>query len=139
MNKVILIGRVCADAEPKQTTSGTSVSRYRLAVDRPGKQGEEKTADFIPCLCFGKSADFANKYLKKGMKIAVEGSIRTGSYEKDGVKHYTTDIIVDRHEFCENKQSSTSSTSPAPDVTYPAPTGTDDFQIMDDGNDDLPF
>lgn len=138
MNKAILIGRLTADPEIKQTTSGTSVSRYRLAVDRPRKQDEEQTADFISCVCFGKTADFANKYLKKGTKIAIEGRIQTGSYEKDGVKHYTTDIIVDRHEFCESRQTS-SAASPAPEAAYPAPASTDDFQIMDGGNDDLPF
>lgn len=139
MNKAILIGRLTADPKAGQTPSGTSVSRYHLAVDRPRKQDEKQTADFISCVCFGKTADFANKYLHKGTKIVIEGRIQTGSYEKDGVTRYTTDIIVDRHEFCESKQSSGGSASPAPDVAYPAPTGTDDFQIMDDGNDDLPF
>lgn len=128
MNKVILIGRVVADAEPRQTASGTSVSRYRLAVDRFGKAGEEKTADFIPCIAFGKSADFANKHLRKGTKIAVEGSIRTGSYEKDGKRIYTTDIVVDRHEFVESRQ-----TGASPDVTA------DGFEPLDGDNSDLPF
>lgn len=134
MNKVILIGRVVADAEARQTTTGTSVSRYRLAVDRPAKQGEEKTADFISCICYGKTADFANKYLHKGTKIAIEGRIKTGSYEKDDVKHYTTDIVVDRHEFCESRQGGGSA-----DVGYSAPASADDFTIMDDSNGDLPF
>lgn len=132
MNKCILIGRICADPEVKQTTSGTSVSRYRLAVDRQSKS-EDKTADFISCLCFGKTADFANKYLKKGTKIAIEGRIQTGSYEKDGKKVFTTDIVVDRHEFVESKQS-----NGAPDVSYSAPESTDDFRIVDDSTD-LPF
>lgn len=132
MNKVILIGRLTKDPEMKQTQTGTSVSRYTLAVDRPAKQGDEKTADFISCLCFGKTADFANKYLKKGVKIAIEGRIQTGSYEKDGKKVFITDIVVDRHEFVESKQSS------APDVSYSAPESTDDFQIVDDSTD-LPF
>ena len=132
MNKVIIIGRSVADAEAKQTQTGTSVSRYRLAVDRPTKQGEEKAADFISCICFGKAADWANKYVKKGMKIAIEGRIQTGSYEKDGKKVYTTDIVVDRHEFVESRQAS------APDVSYTAPAEADDFQIVDDSTD-LPF
>lgn len=139
MNKVILIGRLCSDPEAKQTPSGTSVSRYRLAVDRQRKQDEEQTADFISCVCFGKTADFANRYLHKGTKIAIEGRIQTGSYEKDGVTRYTTDIIVDRHEFCESRQASGGSTSTAPDVGYTAPASADDFEIMDGGNDDLPF
>ena len=139
MNKCILIGRLCSDPEAKQTPSGTIVSRYRLAVDRQRKQDEEQSADFIPCVCFGKTADFANKYLHKGTKIAIEGRIQTGSYEKDGAKHYTTDIIVDRHEFCESKQSNASGATPTPDAGYSAPTDADDFQIVDGSNDDLPF
>ena len=128
-----MIGRLTKDAEPKQTQSGTSVSRYTLAVDRPSK--DEKSTDFISCIAFGKSADFANKFLKKGVKIAIEGRIQTGSYEKDGKTVYTTDIVVDRHEFCESKQNN------APDVAYTAPAApasTDDFQIIED-NGDLPF
>lgn len=145
MNKVILIGRLTADPEIRQTQNGTSVSRYRLAVDRPKKQDGEQETDFLSCVCFGKSADFAPKYLHKGMKIAVEGRIQTGSYEKDGAKHYTTDIIVDRHEFCESRQAASGTAAPAPayapapapDVSYTG-VAADDFAIVDD-NTDLPF
>lgn len=96
MNKVILIGRLAKDPEVRD--GDTKVARYSLAVDRM-KEG----ADFISCVCFGKAADFAEKYLGKGTKIAIEGRIQTGSYEKDGRKVYTTDVIVERHEFCERK------------------------------------
>ena len=146
MNKAILIGRLTADPEIRQTQSGTSVARYRLAVDRPKKQdGSDQEADFLSCVCFGKSADFAGKYLHKGTKIAVEGRIQTGSYEKDGAKHYTTDIIVDRHEFCESRQAASGTAAPAPayapapapDVAYTG-AAADDFAIVDD-NTDLPF
>lgn len=133
MNKVILIGRLTGDPEAKQTQSGTHVSRYRLAVDRPAKQGEEKSADFIPCIAFSKSADFANKHLRKGMKIAVEGSIRTGSYEKDGRKVYTTDVVVDRHEFVKSLQTGMARVGRFADVSV------DDFEMMDGDNSDLPF
>lgn len=141
MNKVILIGRLTAEPEIRQTQNGTSVSRYRLAVDRPKKQNGEQETDFLSCICFGKSADFATKYLHKGMKIAVEGRIQTGSYEKDGVKHYSTDIFVDRHEFCESRQAASGadapSMAPAPaaDVAYSG--SVDDFTPVDDS--DLPF
>lgn len=103
MNKVILIGRLCNDVDLNTTAGGSAVAKYRLAVNRDFKKDGKQEADFLNCVTFGKSAEFATKYLHKGMKVAVEGRIQTGSYEKDGVKHYTTDIIVDRHEFVESK------------------------------------
>nr|DAN91607.1 MAG TPA: Single strand binding protein [Caudoviricetes sp.] len=98
MNKVMLIGRLVADPEIRYTQSGKAVASYRLAVDRPFKQDGQQEADFINCVAWGKTGEFAGNYLRKGTKIAVEGRIQTGSYEKDGVKHYTTDIVVDRHD-----------------------------------------
>ena len=108
MNKVILIGRLTVDPEIRQTNSGKKVASYRLAVDRNVKTEGQPEADFINCTAWGKTGEFAEKYLHKGMKIAIEGRIQTGSYEKDGQKHYTTEIIVDRHEFCESKRFSES-------------------------------
>ena len=123
MNRVILIGRLVNEPEAKTTQSGTAVSRYRLAVDR--QKGE---ADFLSCIAFGKGAEFANRFLHKGMKIAVEGRIQTGSYTKDdGSKVYTTDIVVDRHEFCESKGAAE---NPAPAVDEFTPVTNDE---------DLPF
>lgn len=108
MNKVILIGRLTKDVETRYSGE-TAVSRYSLAVDRRFKREGEPTADFINCVAFGKSGEFAEKYLKKGMKIAVTGRIQTGSYtDKEGKKVYTTDVIVEEHEFCESKGSGTS-------------------------------
>ena len=105
MNKVILIGRLTKDVETRYSGE-MAVSRYSLAVDRKFKREGEPTADFINCVAFGKSGEFAEKYLKKGMKIAVTGRIQTGSYtDKDGKKVYTTDVIVEEHEFCESKGS----------------------------------
>lgn len=103
MNNVNLAGRLTAD--PTIRISGDlKVAGYTLAVDRDSKDGG---ADFIRCVTFRKSAEFAEKYLKKGMKIIVEGRIQTGSYQKeDGTKIYTTDVIVNRHEFCEKKGES---------------------------------
>ena len=141
MNKVFLIGRLVADPETRQTQAGGTVARYRLAVDRQRGKDGQREADFINCVAFGKSADFASKYLSKGTKIAIEGRILTGSYEKDGVKHYTTDIVAGRHEVCESRAA----TAVSPDVQPPAQAApavpesiNDDFTIIDD-NDDLPF
>ena len=108
MNKVELIGRLTKDPDVKQpqTEGGTTVTRYTLAVDRRNrsKKEDEQTADFISVVAFGSSADFAAKYLKKGLKIAVMGHIQTGSYtNKEGVRVYTTDVVVEDQEFVESK------------------------------------
>lgn len=129
MNKVILIGRLTADPDIRQTNSGKSVASYRLAVDRNIKAEGQPEADFLNCTAFGKSAEFAGNYLRKGMKIAVEGRIQTGSYEKDGVKHYTTEIIVDRHEFCESKRSSESGVAAPEQGFSEIPESEDDGQL----------
>lgn len=129
MNKVILIGRLTADPDIRQTNSGKSVASYRLAVDRNIKAEGQLEADFLNCTAFGKSAEFAGNYLRKGMKIAVEGRIQTGSYEKDGVKRYTTDIIVDRHEFCESKRSSESGAAAPEQGFSEIPESEDDGQL----------
>lgn len=130
MNKVILIGRLVADPEIRYTQSGKAVASYRLAVDRPFKQDGQQEADFINCVAWGKTGEFAGNYLRKGTKIAVEVRIQTGSYEKDGVKHYTTDIVVDRHEFCESRSSGQAATANS--------NAGQAFTDMDDDGD-LPF
>ena len=107
MNKVLLIGRLTADPELRHTQTGTAVASYRLAVDRPFKSEGQPEADFINCVAWGKNGEFAYKHLNKGTKIAVEGRIQTGSYTKDdGSTVYTTDIIIERQEFCESKSAS---------------------------------
>ncbi len=108
MNKVELIGRLTKDPESKgsQSENSTAVTRYTLAVDRRNrsKSQEEQTADFISIVAFGNSADFASKYFKKGLKVAVTGRIQTGSYtNKDGVRVYTTDVVAEDQEFVESK------------------------------------
>ena len=116
MNKVIIIGRVVRDAEIRysQGASSTCIARYTLAVDRKFKQEGQPTADFIKCIAFGKLGEFAEKYLHKGIKIAVTGRIQTGSYtNKDGQKVYTTDVVVEEQEFCESKSQSNSQPQPA--------------------------
>ena len=101
MNIAILMGRLTKDPDISTSQSGKQIARYTIAIDRIGK---DQGADFISCVAFNKSAEFADKYLKKGTKIAIEGAIRTGSYtNKDGQKVYTTDVIVNRQEFAESK------------------------------------
>lgn len=105
MNKVIIIGRLTRDPEVRvsEGRENMTVTRYTLAVDRRFNRDE---ADFILCVVFGKSAEFAEEYFFKGMKVAVEGRIQTGSYtNKDGVKVYTTEVIVENQEFVESKQA----------------------------------
>ena len=105
MNRVVLMGRLTRDPDVKyqQGENPMAIARFTLAVDRRGKQGE---ADFISCVAFGKTGQFAEKYLYKGTKVALEGRIQTGSYTKqDGSKVYTTDVVVDQVEFAESKAS----------------------------------
>lgn len=133
MNKVILCGRLTKD--PTVNQSGELVTaRYNIAVDRVGAKDSAQTADFINIVAFGKNGEFAGKYLHKGTKILVEGRIQTGSYtNKDGQKVYTTDVVVDKHEFVESKNASQSAPMPedlpvsqpsfaTPQFSMPAPT-----------------
>ena len=112
MNKVILMGRLTRDPEVRysQGDNAMAIARYSLAVDRRGSKKDsgsnEQTADFINIVAFGKSGEFAEKYLHKGMKICVSGRIQTGSYtNKEGQKVYTTEVVVDDQEFCESKNA----------------------------------
>ena len=108
MNKVILMGRLTKNPEIKYAgkDNDMAVARYTLAVNRSYKRDGEQEADFISCVTFGKSAEFAQKYLYKGMRIVIGGRISTGSYkDKDGKTIYTTDVIVEEHEFAQNKDS----------------------------------
>lgn len=105
MNKVILIGRIVRSMEMRysQGNNSVAVAKYSLAVQRKFKRDGEQDCDFINCVAFGKSAEFAEKYFHKGLKIAVVGRLQTGSYtDKDGRKVYTTDVVVEEQEFCES-------------------------------------
>ena len=112
MNKVILMGRLTRDPEVRYSQGATplAIARYSLAVDRRqarSNNGDEQTADFINCVAFGRSAEFAERYLHKGTKILVTGRIQTGSYtNKDGAKVYTTEVVVEDHEFAESRNAS---------------------------------
>ena len=138
MNKVIEIGRLVREPEIRysQGASSICIARYTLAVDRKFKQEGQPTADFIKCIAFGKLGEFAEKYLRKGIKIAVTGRIQTGSYKnKDGNTVYTTDVVVEEQEFCESKSSNQSQQNERPQQS------SDDFMSIPDGLDDtgLPF
>ena len=108
MNKVILMGRLTRDPDVRysQGENATAVARYTLAVDRRFRRDGDASADFIGCVAFGRNAEFAEKYLRQGTKIAITGRIQTGSYtNKDGVKVYTTEVVVEDHEFCESRNA----------------------------------
>ena len=110
MNKVILMGRLTRDPEVRysQGENATAVARYTLAVDRRyNRNNDEQSADFISCVAFGRNGELAEKYLRKGTKIAATGRIQTGSYtNKDGVRVYTTEVVIEEQEFAESKNSS---------------------------------
>ena len=113
MNKVILMGRLVKNPEVRQDANGSiSMARYTLAVDRMRtKKDEDPGADFINCVVFGKSAEFAKNYLRKGTKLVIEGRIQTGSYtNKNGQKVYTTDVVTERQEFAESKTANGANT-----------------------------
>ena len=136
MNLVCLCGRLTKDPDVRYTQGAEpmAIARYTLAVDRRKK--DENSADFISCVAFGKSAEFAEKYLHKGIKILVEGRIQTGSYtNKDGKKIYTTDVVVESTEFAESKNSAQQAPAePTADMG-------EGFMNIPDGVDDegLPF
>ena len=141
MNKIILSGRLTRDPDIKysQGENATVIARFTLAVDRRFKrEGDEQTADFIPCVAFGKTAEVVEKYCKQGTKLVVEGRWQTGNYtNKDGVKVYTNDCMIENLEFAESKTSSEGNSSrPAP-----ANAAGDGFMNIPDGVDDsdLPF
>ena len=148
MNKVILMGRLTRDPEVRYSQNGDSnlaIARYTLAVDRRFQRngGGEQQADFISCVAFGRSGEFAEKYFKQGTKICVEGRIQTGSYtNKDGAKVYTTEVVVENQEFAESKAAAASSGDSSNGGSYPTPSaasGEGFMQIPDGIEDELPF
>ena len=148
MNKVILMGRLTRDPEVRysQGENAMAIARYTLAVDRRfGRNNgdDQQTADFIGCVAFGRAGEFAEKYFRKGTKIAVTGRIQTGSYtNRDGVKVYTTDVVVEEQEFAESKNSSGADGGYAGNVSRaPEPMGAGDgiMNIPDGLDEELPF
>ena len=139
MNKVILMGRLTRDPEVRysQGDNAMAVARYTLAVDRRfNRNNDDQTADFISCVAFGRSGEFAEKYLHKGTKIAITGRIQTGSYtDQEGKTVYTTDIVVENQEFCESRSASSAAPS-----AQPSPSHASQFMDIPDGIDEeLPF
>ena len=136
MNKVILIGRLCRDPEIRYSAGAEqkAVANFIIAVDRKYKRDGDPQADFISCTAFGKSAEFVQKYLRKGIKIALEGHWRTDSYEKDGHKIYTNSCIVESMEFVESKKAENNA-EPQP---QPSP-DENGFMSIPDGLDGVPF
>ncbi|HIT05379.1 MAG TPA: single-stranded DNA-binding protein [Candidatus Scybalocola faecipullorum] len=150
MNKVILMGRLTRDPDIRysQGERATAVARYTLAVTRSYKREGEPDADFINCVAFGRTAEFAERYFRQGIRIVISGRIQTGSYvNKDGVKVYTTDVIVDEQEFAESKAASENSMAAARANSYqaapkpePSSAAGDGFMNIPDGIDEeLPF
>ena len=149
MNKVILMGRLTRDPEVRYSAgeNALAIARYTLAVDRRFRRDGEASADFIPCVSFGRTAEFAEKYFRQGLKIAVTGRIQTGSYtNRDGQKVYTTEVVVEDQEFAESKASSDSyadshTRTSAPEASMPNPgTAAEGFMNIPDGIDEeLPF
>ena len=107
MNKVVLLGRLTKDPETKTTNNDVTITRYTLAVNRPWKKDGEQQADFINCLAFNKTAEFANKYFRKGQQVAIVGRIQTRSWEDDnGNRRYATEALVEEQHFADSKKDS---------------------------------
>ena len=152
MNKVILMGRLTREPDVRysQNSDGSmAVARYTLAVDRrrarTNSDGAEQTADFISCVAFGRSAEFAEKYFHQGLKVVVTGRIQTGSYtNKDGQRVYTTDVVVENQEFAESKAASANNAGgyqqAAPSRPEPTQAAGDGFMNIPDAiEEELPF
>ena len=137
MNKVVLMGRLTRDPDVRYSQGETplAIARYTLAVDRRFKRNGEQDADFINCVAFGRTAEFAEKYLKQGTKMVVSGRIQTGSYtNRDGVKDYTTEVVIEEQEFTESKAAAAQNSS----MGVPQPS--DGFMNIPDGlEEELPF
>lgn len=143
MNKVILMGRLTRDPEVRYSQGDTAmaIARYSIAVDRRGgrNNADGQTADFINCVAFGKAGEFAEKYLRKGTKIAVTGRIQTGNYtNKEGVKVYTTDVVVEEQEFAESKGAGQDG-GLTQNFSSPMSAGDGFMNIPDGIDEELPF
>ena len=146
MNRVILMGRLTRDAEIRysQGESSTAIARFSLAVDRRfRREGDEQTADFINCVAFGRTAEFMERFGRKGTKFVAEGRIQTGSYtNKDGQRVYTTDVVVESVEFAESKSAASGSDGGFTPADRPSPSqaaGDGFMNIPDEIDEELPF
>jgi len=127
MNHFVGIGRLTRDPEVRYTQSGKACAKFTLAIDRRKSSDGNQQADFIQCVAWEKTAEVISQYCAKGKKIAVEGRIQTRSYEKDGTKHYVTEVIVQSMEFCDSKGGGASTTNGGVYAGTPVP------------DDDIPF
>lgn len=153
MNKVILMGRLTREPEVRYSNGAEplAVAHYTLAVNRRFKRKDEQEADFIPCVAFGKSGEFAEKYFRKGQMVAVTGRLQVRSWDKDGEKRWTTEVVIEEQYFAESKaaqEKAAEQSKPAADGFYPsepqaaAPEGWFAVQTSGDESvedDDLPF
>ena len=149
MNKVILMGRLTREPDVRysQNSDGSmAVARYTLAVDRrrarTNSDGAEQTADFISCVAFGRSAEFAEKYFRQGLKVVITGRIQTGSYtNRDGNKVYTTDVVVEDQEFAESKAAAQRNREESSQERMePMPVDENGFMTLpEDFDEELPF
>ncbi len=144
MNKVILMGRLAHDPDVRysQGEEQKAMARYTLAIDRRVKAKDgQRLADFVSCVAFGKAAEFAEKYLHKGMKIAITGRIQTGSYtNRDGQKIYTTDVVIEEQEFAESRKDADGQQNAARQQDAGSGQQGDDFMNIPEGmEDELPF
>jgi single-strand DNA-binding protein len=142
LNCAVIMGRLTADPELRKTPSGVSVARFTVAVDRGyAKEGEERKADFINVVVWRNTAEFVCRHFHKGKMIAVQGSIQTGSYEKDGVKHNSFEIKADNVSFCgaKNEGQGNNSSQNEPQATESALNNSFDYMAMADDDSELPF
>ncbi len=140
MNKVILVGRLTKDPELRATQSGINVCSFTVACDRRfQKAGEERQADFINCIAWRQQADFISKFFTKGMRIALDGSIQTRSWDdNDGNRRYATEVVVDHAEFAQSKNEASGSSAAQASPYASAPSGDiDGFMPVEE--EDLPF
>ena len=131
MNKAILVGRLTRNPEARDTQGGTKVAKFSLAIDRRGK---DAGADYPSCVAFGKTAELVGQYLRKGSRVGVVGRIQTGSYERDGHKVYTTDVIADEVEFLETRAEAQRGRTEDVEAAFGVPP-----EIADDPDSELPF
>ena len=134
INKVILVGRISNDITINKSQSGTSMCNFSIAVDRYMGKDKEKATDFIRCSAFGSTAEILGKYAGKGKQIAIEGNIKTGSFEKDGVKHYTQDVQVERVELLGGKSDGNTA-----QPTQAAPAKAETPAETETASEDCPF
>jgi single-strand DNA-binding protein len=136
MNQVIMSGRIATDVACRETTNGTKVANYRIAVEKRYKKENQPTADFFNCVVFANGAEFAEKYLKKGMKIIINGELQNDNYQdKEGNMRYRDTILVRSHEFCESRSANGSSAS----VQETKPANDELVSLSDGMNEELPF